>query len=979
MRLRALALVCLLFALASVRAQVLDVAVPPDRFAGPGEFVTLVYRLTSVESLEVEVVAETERAWSVLRQPGTVRLEAGRSSPVVVTVEVPADAAAFSEERVRLLMTTPSVRLERFVLLTVTERIDLDLQAPREVTLGVEGLTVTALNRGNAADEVVVELRRGADVLGRQAFTLEPGAREELAFDLRDDGSHTVVLRSARGAEVLRSVNVLRFGMPEPEPSALAADVAIGMDTGGSWRSTYSVKGALSDFAVLDARVDALGWRRSFAELTLEGGSLRVGGGWRDPFGLRLPAAFGVAGTLRRDDWGLAAAVGHVADDRFAGVVAASWSGPAVTLAGGVGAAEGAPLLALRADHATADLRMTGTAAYARGALAAGVKLEVRDDQGVADLELAAAGIAPGTGRIDLRARYREGDETLYGDASWSLDGATTWAGRVGTNVTLVSPLPGQLRLALQAGSRESFGQVAHRADLGQGWLAANTVGMRWDDAGFGVVLDSSWSRFADAYLAADARLVYRPVTGVVDGRVGVRAQADVDAWSLDASGVWDLSGRTLGASVGGAWGDGPWRVELGASASYGLASAPGDRWGVRASLAGGYGFTIPVATEVSEAFGGRRVGVLEGQVAIDGEGLPGIVVEVGRYRVLTDEVGAFRLELSPGRYRWSVVVGSVPIAVRLLDEARGEAEVRLREVTALEVRAARTTVLIGRVLEDRDGDGIADEPAAGVRARLVLVDADGLRRAVVSDAEGAFEVRGLIPGAVSVELVEVPGVATIVGADAATLVLEAGVPAEVRFLVRPPVVTVQPFTPDALRIRGVALEADRVPPGAAPIVRVAIQGEAGALLLILPDGMEVALVPDGDAWVARLPVAAEHTAGVLPFTVVARAPQGEATRRAQLIVDPEAPLVQVTSDAPVRAGGLLTVRVSAYLDARGVALLHPFGDDVALVEDEPGRWSGTLPVPAGTADAVHELAVRVEGGDGRAFFETLRFRVLAR
>jgi len=413
-------------------------------------------------------------------------------------------------------------------------------------------------------------------------------------------------------------------------------------------------------------------------------------------------------------------------------------------------------------------------------------------------------------------------------------------------------------------------------------------------------------------------------------------------------------------------------------SASYGLASAPGDRWSVRASLAGGYAFAIPVASEVSEAFGGRRVGVLEGRVAVDGEGLPGVIVEVGRYRVLTDEAGAFRLELSPGHYRWSVVVGSVPIAVRLLGEARGEAEVRLREVTALEVRAARTTVLIGRVLEARDGDGVADVPAPGVRARLVLVDADGLRRVVVSDAEGTFEVRGLIPGLVSVTLVDVSGGAAIVGADTATLVLEAGVPAEVRFLVRPPVVTVQPFTPDALRIRGVTLEADRVPPGAAPIVRVAIQGDAGAVLLILPDGVEVELAPDGDAWLGRLPVVSERTAGVFPFTVVARASQGEATRRAQLIVDPEAPLVEVTSDAPVRAGGLLTVRVRAYLDARDVVLAHPFGDDVALFEDEPGRWSGALPVPAGTPDAVHELAVRVESGDGRAFVEALRFRVLA-
>jgi len=978
MRLRALVLVCLVIALTSVRAQGVEVAVPPDRFAAPGEFVTLVFRLTSPVPLEVDIAVDTERGWPVLRQPGSVRLEAGRSTPVVATIEAPADATAFSEERVRLLVTAPSARLERVVVLTITERFEVDLSVPREVTLGAEGLPVTVLNRGNAADEVAVELRRGADVVERRAFTIDPGDREEIAFELRDDGIHTVVLTSAQGAEVRRIVSVLRYGTPEPEPFALDAFVGWGVDTGGGWNSAFGVEGALSDFVVLDARIDAPAWRRSYVDVTLEDLSLRLGGGWRDPFGLRLRTAFGVAGALQRDGWGLAAAVGHVADDRFVGVLAGSWRASSVTLAGAAGVAEGAPLVALRADGATADLRLTATADYARGALAAGVRLEARDAQGIGELELSVAGLLGGSGKVDLRGRYGTDLDTLYADASWSLDDTVPWEGRLGANAALVSPVAGQLRLGLQGGSQESFWQVAHRGNLDDAWSVANAAGMRWDATGFGLTFDTSLSRFDGAYLAADARLVYRPATGAFDGRIGVRAEADRDPWSLSASGGWDLTGRSLGASVGVDWGAGPWSLVVGTTASYGLTSMPAERWSVRASVVGEYAFAIPVSSPVSEGFGGRRVGVLEGRVAVEGEGLAEIAVEVGRYRVLTDETGAFRLELPPGRYRWSVMVGSVPVAVRLLGQARGEVEVRLREVTTLEIPATRTTVLTGRVLADRDGDGVADEPATGVRARLMVGDADGLQRTVVTDADGAFEVRGLTPGAASVVLVDVPEGATIVGQDATVLVLEAGLPAEVRFLVRPPVVTVQTFTPQVLRIRTVELESERAPPGAAPVVRVEVQGEPDSVALLLPDGLQVALDLDGDAWTARIPVPEAYAAGLLAVTVVARAQQAEASRRVQLIVDPLAPLLAITSDAPVRAGGELTVRVRAYFDAHRVALAHPFGDDVTLVEDEPGRWRGVLTVPDGTPDAVYESSVRVEGVDGRALVETLRFRVLA-
>ena len=972
-----LLLVLLLAALA--RAQPVTVLAPPDRFVAPGEFVTLVFRVEAPEQLEVRVEASVSAAWVVLRQPGEMVLEAGRSTPVAVTVEVPSDALAYGVELVTLSVGVGAQLVERSVELTVTERASLSLEAPRELTLGPEGLEVRVANDGNTPERASLELQRGATVLARRELELAPGERVTVGFDLRDDGTHTLVLTGERTGEVRRSVGVLRFGAPEPEPFTLAGELAGGLTSSGAWSGSVGLQGPLSDRGSLETRVDAAAPRRSFAEVTVGHASLRVGGAWRDPLQLRMPSGLGVAAAYRAPSVALAATYGAV-DAGAVGGFGAEWRGTDVRLAAGAGWSVDAPWYAARASSVDAGAgtpQWSVAAAYLRSALTVDLGVEIRSDETTTTIQLEGRELLGDAARIAASLRLRNQHATRYLDVRVPLAADEPWLGRLGTDQRLVSALPGELRVAVQLGTRENFARISHQASLGGAWRSLAGLGVRADTIGAGLTVDGALSYLGAATFGVDARLAYYPTRAAFGGRVAVRYQLDGDGLNLSLGSTWNLSEQSAGASATIDWRDGPWRVDLSGGVGYAYGS-PATAWSANLALSTRYAFDLPVSEAIVAVAGGRDLGTIRGRVLADGEPIEGVEFSVGRYRVRSDERGVFTLDLRPGSYQVAMDLASLPLAFQLLDEPRRTVEVRRRATTEVTITAARTTVLRGRVLEDRDGDGRADEPAVGVRARLLVVDAAGLRRSVVTDDDGAFVLRGLLPGEVSVALTDVPRGATVIGDAERTLAVAVDAPGEVVYLVQPAVVTVQAFTPQAFRVRGVALEVDRAPPGAAPLVRVDVQGDPEAVTLVTADGVEEALAWDGDAWIGRVPVSQAHAAGPLGFTVIAREGEAEVTRRAQVIADLAAPLMELASDAPVRPGERLTVQASVFLAARSVTLAQPFDDEVALVEDAPGRWSGSVLVPEGTPDSVYELAVRAEALDGRTFVETLRFRVLA-
>ena len=980
---------CLLLAASTAAwAQAVTVRTPPDRFVAPGEFVTLVFRLGADAAVDARLAAATSSGWTVVSRIGDVSLEPARTTPVALTIEVPRDARAGLVERVNLTVAAGGVTTDHEVVLTVGERAALALDAPRDVTLSEEGVRVTVRNDGNASEHAALELRRGTVVIARRELELAAGERLEVVLALRGDGSHALVLTGERSPEVRRALSVVRFGAPEPDPLRLAGALSGAALSTGAWQGSLTLRGPLSDLATLDARLDAAAPRRSFAEVTLMHAGVRAGGGWRDPLRLGVPSGLGLAGHYRIGALALVGAIGQSGvgngvvgtseSDASAGIVGgvgAEWSAATVRLAAGAGWSHSAPWLSARVGSDGGAMHWSVASTYRRNTITAAVTGELRDGDTTSRFELEARELLSNTALLAASAQVRDTRGTVYADARVPFASSDAWNGRFGVTQRVVSAVPGELRVALQAGNRESFARIGLQSAVGDAWRTTTGFGVRIDTGGLGLTVDTAWTNLGSDAFGADLRLAYYPASGEVTGRVAARYQLERDAFGVSLGGTWDIGERSVAASAAVGWHEGPWRIGVSGGAAYALdAAAP---WSASVTLATRYAFELGVPDALGELAGGRDLGTIEGRVRADDGPLAHVELGVGRFRVRSDEAGGFSLRVPPGSYPVVVDVATVPIAYQLVEGTVTSVEVRRRETTTLTVEAVRTTVLRGWVLEDREGDGRADDPAVGVRARLLVTDAQGLRRNVVTDEAGAFVLRGMLAGAVAVALVDVPAGATVVGDGVRTVRLEPGVAGEVAFLVRPAEVRVQAFTAQALRVRSVALEVDRVPPGTAPLLRVEVQGEPDGVTLSTADGAEQRLVHDGAAWLGRLDVPLEQRAGVLAFTVAARSGDEETTRRAQLIVDPAAAAVLVSSDAPVRAGAALTVRLSAYLDARTVTLAQPFGEDVAMVEDDPGRWHGVLPVPAGTPDAVYELAVRVEAADGRTLIETLRFRVL--
>ena len=924
----------------AAQAGFLTLTPPNSRFAAPGDYVTLVFRVEApraqtpgAEPLKVEAEARSSLGWQILRQPGTLTLEPGQSRPVALTLAVPNDAPAFTENIVTLELDGDEAQTG----VTVSERLSLDLEAPEAIVLSSEGFSVTLINRGNVRSQARLELRQRDEVLAARERELAPQERLGLRLEVPREGRYTLVLaaQDREGMEVRKTLSVTRFGAPPPPPFALAADASASLGTEG-WRGGLGVEGPLSDFVTLNARMDAKDALSSYASLTHEAWTAKLGGGASDPYRLSLTAGVGVSGSYHAPRWSVAGALGGLTD-AASGYVAGNYRDEDVAVAGGLGVERGGVQVSVRGGADLGAFSLAGSARYG-DALDLSLEAETVSSIGTLEGQLKLAQFLGEDAALSARLDLYGASEHLYASGNWFLSEGASSEGSDSENspneTSLNSPTEaqwsvglqdrlvldsifnavlgevpsalGEFTLGLEVGSQLGFARLQYDdASLARAWRTESRFGVVYGADGLGLGASARLSQSRVDYYSLGGNLIYYPRTAHLDGQFDLKLQTTFAPFTLYNNGTWNLSEKQLGLNAGTVWYSGPWRVDVAGNASYSYAAGVTAPLTFGLSLSSDYAFDIPVPRAVSELAGGRRVGSVGGVVHSDAGPLAGAEVKVGRFRLLTDEEGRYHAEVAPGTYKVNLELGSLPITYRFLGEDAVSVEVALKEAATHDFRLVRTAALRGRVLEDADANGVADTPARGLAARLLLVDPEGLYRSLNTDEQGNFSARGLLPGEGALQLMSYPVGSILVGEGARELAMRAGEVTEVTFLLQPARTRARSFGSSALRVRRVTLNTERVPPGAAPLISVRVQGDADEVSVSAAAGPS-SLSLRGDMWLGRVAVPQDTPPGVYPFEVSARRGAETASRRGQLVIDPDIALLDAAADGPVRAGEAL-------------------------------------------------------------------------
>jgi hypothetical protein len=447
----------------------------------PGDTLTLTFELVSPEAVEVDLEASTVERWTVSVEPTSVSLEADAVATVTVTVEVPADAAAFASERLTLRVGGVDPAVETTTQLNVLEVVDLRLEAPAQAPIGLDGLRAFRRQRRQQRARRRARTPARDEVLASQASTLIAGDRVEFRFDLADEGDHTLVLRTAGAANVERTVRALRFGTPRTRA------VRVGRRADGFGRARRRLgddahlRGRLSDFSTLNVLAAAPDWRRSFVDLTLEHGTVRVGAGGAAPFRLDLPKDLGLAATYERDGFGVGGMVAATSSDELSVYAAASYAAPTYSVAAGGGVRAGSPVAAISSGYTADGLVMALSGKYQDEKLGAKLTATIREEQTTTNLRVEARDFLTDRSRLDFEVPLPHRPTAVYGNVTAPLGERAAWAWRTGLTYDLTVDLPGNLQLALQAGDSESFARASHRITLGDEWRTTNVLGVRYD------------------------------------------------------------------------------------------------------------------------------------------------------------------------------------------------------------------------------------------------------------------------------------------------------------------------------------------------------------------------------------------------------------------------------------------------------------------------------------------------------------------
>lgn len=904
---------------------------PELRTAPPGSTVTHVFALRGVGAVQVKL--SSEHGWPILTPERRLELKPGQPAYFPVTLRVPEDARAGVRDR----LTLQAGGAAAYAFTEAAYVPGLEVRWPGEVPYAppLGRFALELANTGNGADvaRVRLETLEGVPVF-RARVPLGAGEQRALQVSITQTGVLRLIVRLERG-------DLQRSGYVSVVPATSKKDGTFRLL--GRFGAAYSYPGALS-------------------------------------------FSLGAAGPLS-DFTTFSVGAGYALGSTPAGTLGLSWDGgylsaafgPSYGLALGLGEGGVSTQIALSGPELRGSMNFDvvgrGYGFGASAILSSDPSLKAYTE--VATGREGHKAFRPGT--LAASMTFRPFQSELSGELSYGF-GYHGWPVRLQSGFRLLPAAPVLFQLSADTNPR-SFGLGGRLAWTGEGlndWgLAATSNSERLGldlpvPVSFGAAAGSGRLRvFAQSTLdlpapwsnlRAEAQAAYAsgrwefslgggseatPPEGLTTVRLGGRV-----GWPLDQNELnlgLRASNSYLRTRADLTWA--PWKpsfqttlsLELPAGGT--LLRARADReWyhkRTRLELGADLPLVLAVPPAVTRFFGGRNVGTILGEVQLEGPDRlrEGIVVRAGAYETRTDSQGRFRLEVPPGRYTVEVDGTKLP-ATLVPVRGAAEVEVALKQTVRITLTLAVRSVLKGQVR-------VVSEPGREVapqRFAIQIEDPRGRTTSLLTEPGGAFTVPALPPGHYIVRLlVELlpPGWEAIKTETAVELL--PGEVGRAELAVRPPARKV--FAGSKVQILQVQPEADRVPPGSAPLVEVQLRGAPRRVAVTLQGRLVGLLVPVGEeagVWRGRVHVPASAS-GTLALEV--EAVNGEVARFPFFVsVSPDAPWGVVRSLPVARPGQKLQVAVHWYAPVKE-SWLEVEGERVDL-SGSGSDWQGTLTVP---------------------------------
>ncbi len=956
--------------------QSISISAPESKEVSPGDFVTLVFRLTAEQDSEVDISASTSSSWTILKQIGTQELLANKAKPVVVTVAVPIDAKANQVERLRLTLNSePEIRHD--VELTIKEFRSLDVTLNDELILGQDDLGLQLNNQGNVTEDVTVKLRYSGENLEVQALNIAPFSQEKIVFTPLESGIYFVDLFKAETLLFTKSFRVLDTSASEPDALRLAGAVTISATNTGPFTLSGRLSGALSDFVQLSTELNLTQPESFFLALDSNALKVRAGRLSGNPFGLSLNTGFGLSGSYSfENDASVSSSLSWLEADKFAAHIAAQYDYENMSVTAGSSVYGGQLAADLNWSSQIEPFNLQARASFIDDALNLQASSDFSADLRSLSVDFSASRLF--TREAGLAGGFNlQQDELglLYGGLNYPFELEASRNAFLGLNTRIPTALPGEIDTTIQLGFSSSHVAVRYNAMIEAGWQTSSSLALRSDTAGFGILLDSRWLATVSDSLAFNTTLAYYPASSILDAELELEGIFEPNPrLELPVFGSWSLQDENLEFGAGLLWAsEFGLTLDLNNSLSFDYGS---QNWRYSLALNSAYQFNFDTPEALTDLTGGRNLGTLNLKIVAEGEPIEGVNVTVGRSLFTSNEAGEIKLELSPNDYEVSLDKNSLAVTYQLISDASANVNISFQEETTLVFEATFASAIEGRIFADNDANGLIDANPKGVFGSMILTDSSGLRRQVTSDPEGFFSISQVSPGPATLKLISVSKGGIIIGEESLDLNLVPREVSEAQFFVQPAEARSQSFNQKRVRIRRITLEADPVPAGSAPLVIVELSGDLDALSL-RSDASETALSLKDGLWQGRLKIPQDTADGLLNFEVVGEQNGETISKKGRLQINAEATPYLINLNAPVQPSETLSIEVQTWLEANKISVKSDFGE-LELSEQSDGLYVGELVIPEDAADAVYSLSFLFETASGNVEHKET-FRVLIR